>query len=140
MCTAAAYHTKDHYFGRNLDLEYSYRESVTVTPRNFPLPFRCGKTLETHQAIIGMAFVVGGYPLYYDAANEKGLAMAGLNFPDNCCYNPAQEGKDNIAPFEFIPWILSQCATVKEARPLLERLNLTQERFSDQLPCSRCIG
>ena len=35
MCTAVSYHTKDHYFGRNLDFECSYGESVTITPRRF---------------------------------------------------------------------------------------------------------
>ena len=35
MCTAITYSTKDHYFGRNLDLEYSYHEEVVVAPRNF---------------------------------------------------------------------------------------------------------
>jgi len=29
--------------------------------------------LKSHYAIIGMAFVSEGYPLYYDAVNEKGL-------------------------------------------------------------------
>ena len=40
MCTAATYTTRDHYFGRNLDLEHSYHETVCVTPRNKTLPFR----------------------------------------------------------------------------------------------------
>ncbi|WP_152602688.1 linear amide C-N hydrolase, partial [Limosilactobacillus mucosae] len=40
MCTAATYTAGDHYFGRNLDLELSYGEKVTITPRNFPLTFR----------------------------------------------------------------------------------------------------
>ena len=65
MCTAATYLTKDFYFGRNLDLEYSYRETVTVTPRNYPFHFRNGKVLEHHYAIIGMAHVSNNYPLYY---------------------------------------------------------------------------
>ena len=83
MCTCAMYQTKDHYFGRNLDLEFSYQESVTVTPRNFPIPFRTKETITSHYALIGMAFVCGGFPLYYDATNEYGLSMAGLNFPGN---------------------------------------------------------
>ena len=63
MCTAVTYQTKDHYFGRTLDLEYSYQETVTVTPRNFPFHFRNGKTLSSHGAIIGMATVMDGYLL-----------------------------------------------------------------------------
>lgn len=134
MCTAVTYRTQDHYFGRNLDLEYSYHETVTVTPRNFPFRFRQVPGLERHYAMIGMAYVAEGCPLYYDATNEKGLSMAGLNFPGNAVYRPAAEGKDNVAPFEFIPWVLGQCAGVPQARELLARLNLTDISFSPELP------
>ena len=136
MCTAVTYKTRDHYFGRNLDLEYSYMETVTVTPRNFVFDFRKMGKLETHYAMIGMAYVAGGYPLYYDATNEKGLSIAGLNFPDHADYKPECPGKDNVAPFELIPWILGQCATVAEAEKLLERINLMNENFSPELPLS----
>ena len=81
MCTAITYSCGDHYFGRNLDLDHSYNETVTVAPRGFPFAFRRAATLKEHYAMIGMAFVVENYPLYYDATNEKGLSMAGLNFP-----------------------------------------------------------
>ena len=134
MCTAATYKTKDHYFGRNLDLEYSYNESVTVTPRNFVLNFKKVPALKKHYAMIGMAAVMNSYPLYYEATNEKGLSMAGLNFPGNADYKPEAEGKDNVTPFEFIPWILGQCADVSEARVLLERINLVDICFSPELP------
>ncbi len=136
MCTAVTYSTRDHYFGRNLDLEFSYKETVTITPRNFPLRFRKVNDIEEHYAIIGMAYVMNDYPLYYDAFNEKGLAMAGLNFPENADYKEEKEGKDNIAPFEFIPWILSQCSNLKEVRELLKNINIAKINFSDDLPAS----
>ena len=136
MCTAATYKTRDHYFGRTLDLEYSYNETVTVTPRRFPFHFRTAGTLKTHYAMIGMAYMSEGYPLYYDACNEKGLGIAGLNFPQNAVYHPFQSGKDNIASFEFIPWLLGQCADLGEARILLERMNILDESFTAALPCS----
>ena len=136
MCTAITYYTKDHYFGRNLDLEFSYKETVTITPRNYPFKFRKVKEIDNHYAIIGMAFVAGNYPLYYDAINEKGLGMAGLNFPTNADYKEEKENKDNIAPFEFIPWILSQCANLDEAKELLSKINIANINFSDELPAS----
>lgn len=40
MCTAATYKTKDFYFGRTLDYEFSYGDSITVAPRNYELNFR----------------------------------------------------------------------------------------------------
>lgn len=134
MCTAITYKTKDHYFGRSLDYEYSYDETVTITPRNFPFHFRKAGDCLHHHAMIGVAYVVDGQPLYYDATNEKGLSMAGLNFPGNADYKLEKAEMDNIAPFEFIPWILGQCATIMEARAKLGRLNLVNIPFSDQLP------
>ena len=114
MCTAATYKTADFYFGRTLDYEFSYGDEVAVLPRNYALAFRHMGTLKAHYAIIGMAYVVGDYPLYYDGINEKGLGMAGLNFVGNAVYQEVGEGRENIAQFEFIPWILAQCASVEE--------------------------
>ena len=119
MCTAATYRSQDFYFGRTFDYEFNYGEEVTVTPRNYPFPLRHQNALTEHYAMIGIAHMAGDYPLYYDAVNEKGLGMAGLNFPGNAVYSKVQTGKDNIAQFEFIPWILGQCANVQEARVLL---------------------
>lgn len=136
MCTAITYRTNDHYFGRNLDLEYGYHETVTVTPRNYPFRFHMVPDLEHHYAMIGMATVVDSYPLYYEATNEKGLSMAGLNFPRNATYLSADPNANNVSPFEFIPWILGQCTDVDEARVKLERLRLVDIPFSEQLPLS----
>ncbi len=136
MCTAISLCTRDHYFGRTLDLDASYGEEVCLLPRRFPLTFRRMGRIDSHYAMIGMATVVGDTPLLYEAVNEKGLAMAGLNFPGNAYYAPEADGKDNIAPFEFIPWILSGCGSIKEARLLLDRLNLFDIPFSRELPLS----
>lgn len=137
MCTAATYKTKDFYFGRTLDHECTYSAEITITPRNFPLSFRHMETLHSHYAIIGMAHVAEGYPLYFDAVNEKGLAMAGLNFVGYADYKEPAEHRDNITHFEFIPWILAQCASVKEATERIERMNITNTPFSAELPPSQ---
>lgn len=137
MCTAATYQTKDFYFGRTLDYDFSYGEEIVVMPRNYPFHFRSAKGKESRYAVIGMAHVEGEYPLFYDALNEKGLAMAGLNFVGNAIYRKERAGRDNIAQFEFLPWILCQCATVKEAKTLLDRTNLTDTSFSDRFPVAQ---
>lgn len=134
MCTAISFLTKDHYFGRNLDLDYSYCEAVTISPRSYSFIFRDTSVMKSHYAMIGMATVVENYPLYYDATNEYGLSMAGLNFPGNAVYLPVKEGCNNVAPFEFIPWILGQCKNVAEARVKLSHINLTNISFSKKLP------
>lgn len=136
MCTAVSYRSKDRYFGRNLDLERGYGESVVITPRNYEFKMRCVNSLTTHYAMIGMATVVNNVPLYYEATNEFGLSMAGLNFPGNACYYDIQNDKDNVAPFEFIPWILGQCKNINEVKECLNRMNLVNINFSEQLPLS----
>ena len=137
MCTAAAFQTKDFYFGRTLDYECSYGECVTVTPRRYPFSFRHMGRLDVHYAMIGMSHVADGYPLYYDAVNEAGLGMAGLNFVGNAQYAEVQEGKENVAQFELIPWILGRCATVREARARLDALNLVGTPFSERYPAAQ---
>ena len=137
MCTAATYKTKDFYFGRTLDYEFSYGDEVTITPRNYPFHFRHIGTMTKHYAMIGMAYVADDFPLYYEAVNEAGLGMAGLNFVGNADYKGRESDKDNVAQFEFIPWILGQCASVKEARVLLEKINLINTPFSQELPLAQ---
>ncbi len=137
MCTAITYHTKDHYFGRNLDYEVTFGESVVLTPRKFPLTYKCvNGECDAHYALLGMALVADGYPLYFDAINEKGLGMAGLHFVGNAHYEERSEEKYNIAPYELIPWILGRCETVKQAKDLLLQTRIVAVPFNSRLPLS----
>ena len=137
MCTAITYQTKDFYFGRTLDYEFSYGDEITITPRNYPFHFREEKSQTTHYAMIGMAHVTQNYPLYYEAINEKGLAIAGLNFVGNAVYQKGKKGKQKIAQFELIPWLLGQCANVKEVRDQIEKMNIVDIPFNDKLPVAQ---
>lgn len=134
MCTAVTYKTEDFYFGRTLDYERSYGEEVVIAPRNYRFSFRHEADLDEHYAIIGMAHVAEGFPLYYDAVNEKGLCMAGLNFVGNAVYAKPERGKSNVAQFEFIPYLLGQCATVEEVRGMLEGMNIVNTPFNEFFP------
>lgn len=138
MCTAVKYNSVDFYFGRTLDNDCSYGEEVVILPRRYVLSLRdCGETMRAHYAMIGVAHVEGDTPLFYDAANEKGLAIAGLNFVGNAVYGKPQSGKLNIAHFELIPWLLGKCATVAEAKELLRGAVITDTPFSAELPTSQ---
>lgn len=136
MCTASNYITDNHYFGRNFDYEISYNERVTITPRKYELKFRKIDDIKTHYAIIGIAAGIDEYPLYYDACNEKGLAIAGLNFAGNAVYREFEEDMVNITPFELIPYLLGTCSSVSEAREALGKINLVNINFADELPLS----
>ena len=133
MCTACFY---EQYFGRNFDFEISFNEKVTVTPRNFKFDFKKIDSIESHYAIIGVAAGVDEYPLYYDACNECGLAIAGLNFSGNAVYREFIDGMVNVSPFEFIPYLLSNASNLDEARKLLKEINLVNIDYSKDLPLS----
>ena len=134
MCTCITYENGDFYFGRNLDLEYSFGEQVVITPRNYPLTFKRVEPLRQHYSMIGMASVMADSPMYAEAVNEKGLCMAGLNFPGNACYPVDGKKKYQVTPYEVIPWILGQCASVKEAVRYLEQTDLAGIPFSPEVP------
>ena len=134
MCTAISYSANGHYFGRNLDVEEFYGESVVITPRRFPLLFRYAPQTEEHFAMIGMAYVADGYPLYYDATNEKGLSVAALSFPGEAYYHEKKPDVINLAPWELIPFVLGECETAAQAKHLLSKVNLTEEAFSKDIP------
>lgn len=136
MCTALTFTQKDRYFGRTLDLEYRYSEEVVITPRKYTLSKKSGVGFKTDFAIIGIATVKDNYPLYYDAINEHGLAMAGLNFVENAKFTSSKNGYYNLAQYELIPFVLGRAHSVPDAIDILKRVRLTDEPYDEQTPVS----
>ena len=134
MCTAVYLQGERPVFGRTLDLEYHYDEQVVLTPRRFAFSFRYEGACACHHAILGTAHVCCGQPLYYDAMNEQGLAVAALHFPDCGCYHPPVSGKRALCSFEVIPYLLARCSCVQEAVDLLRACVVTPDAFSADLP------
>lgn len=136
MCTAISDNFSRHLFGRTLDLEFSYGEEVVILPRRYPLKFLHGGVLNSHFAIIGTATLQWGEPLYYDGANESGLAGAALNFPKYASYRAREDGRLNLSSAELLPRVLAECGSVEEARALLKSVNITAESVSEELPAT----
>ncbi len=134
MCTAISFKTKDLYFGRTLDHHCSYGEKICISPKGFDFHFRREEDLPSRYAMLGVALEYDSYPLYYDAVNEAGLCMAGLNFPGNAHFECPENHAFGVAPFEFIPWVLSQNASVADARKKLINTVLLDIPFNDKLP------
>lgn len=120
MCTAIKY---ENYFGRNLDLWCRYDTKVIIN-RNGKYP------------VMGMGIEANGYPLYFDAMNDRGLAMAGLNFPGNAVYFPLDKHRINLAPYELIPYIIGNFSTVDEVAKELCKVNILHRPFSEDVPLS----
>ncbi len=136
MCTAIAFMQKHNFFGRTLDLEYHYKEEIVITPAGYHFCFRHEGDFTTESAIIGVATVIDSYPLYYDAINEHGLAMAGLNFVGNAKFMSNRAGYVNLAQFELIPYILGRARSIYQAKELLNDVRLINTPYSDTTPVS----
>lgn len=134
MCTAIKHGA---FAGRNLDVYQTYNEEIAITPRQYRIALRKAENINEHYAMIGMASVVRGYPLYFDAVNEYGLYMAGLNYVGNARYHAPKEGSVNLSPYELIPYILAKCKSVDEAESELSAINLTDIPFSRELPLAQ---
>ncbi len=132
MCTAISINNKHHYFGRTLDIECDIARDVVISPRNFVFSFRNSNTINHHAAIIGAATVSDNYPLYYEATNEHGLSIAGLNFTHSAHFNCAPGKPYNIETYELIPWILCQCSGVDNAKKILAQTNIVGNGFNPQ--------
>ena len=132
MCTSLSLPTNGgRLFGRTLDLDAHFGERITLSPRRYPFSFRDCYPLTRHYALLGTATVIDEYPLYAEAMNEKGLCMAGLRFAESAVYAPhPREGRLNLAPWELIPYLLSTCATVYEAKDALEGIWVWDRPFS----------
>ena len=132
MCTAV--YVNGRYFGRNLDVENSYGEQIVIMPKNYDITYSNGKKTKSKYRVMGMAYVVGDYPLFFDGANECGLCVAALNFPKCAVYNKPKNHFINIASYEFITYITANFASIQELMPHLTKINITDTCFSKQLP------
>lgn len=137
MCTAITYDRGDFYFGRTLDYDFSYGDKIAITPRNYRFDFGRAGVCNRHYALMGMAHIADNYPLYYEAVNERGLGMAGLNFVDYAVYGTKSSGKYSIAPYELIPFVLGRCENLSQARELLNEIRLENRAFSEKYPIAQ---
>ena len=139
MCTGVRFTDGkgNMYFGRNLDWSCSYGERVVITPRGYKPKSPFGAVPQVGMAIIGMGIVEDDTPLYFDCGNEKGLAVAGLNFPGYAVYADApREGATNVAAFEFPLWVVANHTTVDEVEAELANVTIVDEPVSPKFPSS----
>lgn len=139
MCTGIRFSDDkgNMYAGRNLDWECGYGEGVTITPRNYERQYAFEPAATGH-ATIGTCIIANNMPLYFDCGSEKGLYVAGLNFPGYAQFETDPvAGKTNIATYEFPLWISSEFATVDEVEAALENVAIVGKQVSDQYPVAQ---
>ena len=139
MCTGVRFSdaSGNMYFGRNLDWSTGYGQKVVVTPRGYKYKSAFLGEMANSPAIIGMGIVAENTPLYFDCANEHGLAVAGLNFPGYAAYAPeAIDGKTNVAAYEFPLWVALNFTSVDEVEKALSDIVIVAKPINDQYPVS----
>ena len=139
MCTGIRFDDKNGnmYFGRNLDWSVGYGERVIITPRGYKYKSAFLGEIGNSPALIGMGIIAENTPLYFDCANENGLAIAGLNFPGYAKYETGPvDGKINVAAYEFPLWVALNFKTVDEAEKALRDVAIVAKPINDQYPVS----
>lgn len=141
MCTAIRFNDDggNFFFGRNLDWTTRYGEKVVIAPRGYEFDSAfLGRQTLNKGAIIGMAVIEENEPLYFDAANESGLAVAGLNFPGYAAFEPApKENKLNLAAYEFPLYLLANFGSLEELRPALENMAIVARPVNEKYPVAQ---
>lgn len=139
MCTGVRFvDDKGHmFFGRNLDWSTGYGEGVVITPKNYNYKSAFLGEIKPSHALIGMGIVEENVPLYFDCANEAGLAIAGLNFPGYAEYEKdAIDGKTNISAYEFPLYVAMNFSSVDEVEKELSNIAIVAKPINDKYPVS----
>ena len=136
MCTSLLFKDKHSYFLRNMDLDYSFNEQIIIVPRNYKLTFKRHNETNNHYAFLAIGCIVDNYPLIADGINEKGIAIAALNFKDNAFYYKENKDKNNFAPYEFMLYILATCSCIDEVKEKLNNINIIDIAFNKDIPTS----
>lgn len=138
MCTGLSIQNMEGtcFFGRNMDLAYHFNQTVMIIPKNFQyIDPISGDVVTNQRAIIGMGTVIDNHPMLADGMNDVGLCCAGLNFEGYAYFEKELvEGKTNLAPYDFIPWVLSNHTTINEVKRGIQDLELVHRPINDQTP------
>ena len=139
MCTALSINSKEgnYFFGRNMDLAYNFNQKVIIIPKSYEFKdLVTGNMITNNRAIMGMGTIIDNHPTLADGMNENGLAAAGLNFMGYAYWEKELvEGKTNIAPYDFLQWILSNHDTVKQVKESIVNIELVDVPLNEKVPC-----
>ncbi|MFL0195066.1 choloylglycine hydrolase family protein [Clostridium sp. WILCCON 0269] len=128
MCTSLTLETTncEHLLGRTMDVSIKHNLSVDIIPRNYIWTNIAEKQeKKTKYAFIGTSVGSDGHPILADGLNEKGLLCAMLDLTVFTQYSKIiVEGKENIAPHDFVFWALSQFKDLEEAKKSLQNLEI----------------
>lgn len=133
-CSSFSWEAKGgiHFLGRTYDQFgdltsnriMSVPQGMPCSPKLYP---EDGGTAGQY-SYTGMAVLGFGEPILVDGVNSAGLMGALLHYPEYASYeeNP-QPSRIAVHPGRLLAWLLSQCASVKEAVQVMNQITLVDE-------------
>lgn len=131
MCVAIRFNSTDGsmYFARNFDWSQSYNEKMVGLPRGCKVQYAHEGESEVKYDTFGLGIAYNGTVMYFDAMNEKSLAVAVLSLPETTKFSDVEDGKVNVACFEFPTWALANYADTYELEEALKNVAITAGGF-----------
>lgn len=131
MCTSLTIESENghHFLARTMDFGFELNGKPIVMPRNYERNCYFGGKEKIRYGFVGTGRKLDDY-LFADGVNEVGLAIAELYYPNEAEYQPKEiAGKINVAPHEFIVWVLGQIDSVKELRKRITEINVVNAKI-----------
>ncbi|MEA4956654.1 putative protein YxeI [bioreactor metagenome] len=126
MCTSIFTKTEDnkHFLARTMDFSFPLEGNPVFLPRDYNWHV-FGKEMTNKYAMLGTGRGIAGNYIFTDGINEHGLAMAELYLPGEASYNKKEiKGKNNLAPWEFLNWVLGNYKSIKDLEKDLKNIRL----------------
>ena len=137
MCTALGFKTDfSCFFGRNMDLSYSFNQSPIYLNKDHCYLNPVNNEMVTlKRSILGMGTIINNYPAFAEGMNCHGLGCAGLNFSRYAYYEKGiVEDKINLAPYDFILYILSNFASIDDVKNNISSIELVDVPINKDTP------
>lgn len=132
MCTSLTYEAKDNTFflARTMDFGFKLEGRPVVIPRNYTWVKQNGKEIKTRYGFVGAGRKLEGY-FFADGINEFGLSVAELYHLNEATYHDSKAAdKLNLAPHEFIMWVLGENKSIAELKENIAGVRLINKKIS----------
>lgn len=121
------------YFGRNYDEDQVRGINVMFAPHDYHYQ-PVFDAEDKNKAVLGVGKFEDGYPVYYDCANEQGLAVASVDAEEADYAEETVNFTTNIAVYEFPLWVTRCFESVDEVTEALENVTIVNQDVDSRHP------
>lgn len=111
-----------------MDFAFEFNGIPTVVPRHYNYQFDLESEMRLEYGFVGTNLKVGRYR-FGDGINEQGVAISNHYFTGEASYSSHRRyGYLNLAPEEFIVWVLGFIKNVDELKQKVKTINIMNEK------------